>query len=420
MADRRRAPDLGRAARVGGARRRARGVQQLAPREGDAALRPHRRAAPPLPDHLPAAQPQHPAAPARAARRSASCATPRRSTRRSSIVGRLVARRAPRGRQGAAPGAGRAADRPPRPGQRAGSGTWPSTRARCTRSTRCQRWPETKRLLGLLVNSSGGAHARNARRLVQASRKQDRRLSAALLAAALAHTPEAAAGARRRPHADGAQALRAGARAAAQLPQGPPPARRAGAAGAAAKARTAVRRQTAEASSGVGRTAPEPGPENAEQSEATRIERNRPSAALSPAAARWTSPASSATRPSSVSTSSAPDVVTPGGHALVRRPSGSARPSSASRCAPGAEHIAGSSARQRVQARPAALQHGSCTGGRRPLAASDVAVSSQLGRNSPRRHVQPDPQHRPALLRPALDQDPRHLAPLDPARRSAT
>jgi ribonuclease E len=53
-----------------------------------------------------------------------------------------------------------------------------------------QRWPETKRLLGLLVNSSGGAHARNARRLVQASRKQDRRLAAALLAAALAHTPE--------------------------------------------------------------------------------------------------------------------------------------------------------------------------------------------------------------------------------------
>src|SRR4051812_1115373 len=54
-----------------------------------------------------------------------------------------------------------------------------------------QRWPETKRLLGLLVNSSGQAHARNARRLVHAARKQDRRLSAALLAAALAHTPEA-------------------------------------------------------------------------------------------------------------------------------------------------------------------------------------------------------------------------------------
>ncbi len=54
-----------------------------------------------------------------------------------------------------------------------------------------QRMPETKRLLGLLVNSSGAAHARNARRLVHASRKEDRRLSAALLAAALAHTPEA-------------------------------------------------------------------------------------------------------------------------------------------------------------------------------------------------------------------------------------
>src|ERR1019366_3990731 len=38
-----------------------------------------------------------------------------------------------------------------------------------------QRWPETKRLLGLLVNSSGAAHARNARRLVHAARKQDRR-----------------------------------------------------------------------------------------------------------------------------------------------------------------------------------------------------------------------------------------------------
>ena len=54
-----------------------------------------------------------------------------------------------------------------------------------------QRWPETKRLLGLLVNSSGTAHARNARRLVQAARKQDRRLAIALLAAALWHTADA-------------------------------------------------------------------------------------------------------------------------------------------------------------------------------------------------------------------------------------
>ncbi|HYF26520.1 MAG TPA: helicase-related protein, partial [Baekduia sp.] len=54
-----------------------------------------------------------------------------------------------------------------------------------------QRWPETKRLLGLLVNSSGAAHQRNARRLIHAARRQDRRLQAALLAAAVAHSPGA-------------------------------------------------------------------------------------------------------------------------------------------------------------------------------------------------------------------------------------
>jgi superfamily II DNA or RNA helicase len=53
-----------------------------------------------------------------------------------------------------------------------------------------QRWPETKRLLGLLVNSSGRAHGRNARRLVHAAGKQDRRLAVSLLAAAVSHTPE--------------------------------------------------------------------------------------------------------------------------------------------------------------------------------------------------------------------------------------
>jgi len=42
------------------------------------------------------------------------------------------------------------------------------------------------RLLGLLVNSSGRAHGRNARRLVHAARNQDRRLACALLAAAVA------------------------------------------------------------------------------------------------------------------------------------------------------------------------------------------------------------------------------------------
>ncbi|MBJ7471423.1 MAG: DEAD/DEAH box helicase family protein, partial [Solirubrobacteraceae bacterium] len=54
-----------------------------------------------------------------------------------------------------------------------------------------QRWKEGKRLLGLLVNSAGPAHGRNARRLVQATREQDRRLQAAMLASARPHTPEA-------------------------------------------------------------------------------------------------------------------------------------------------------------------------------------------------------------------------------------
>ncbi len=54
-----------------------------------------------------------------------------------------------------------------------------------------QRWPETKRLLGLFVNSSGRAHGRNARRIVHAARQHDRRLAVSLLAASVAHTPEA-------------------------------------------------------------------------------------------------------------------------------------------------------------------------------------------------------------------------------------
>ena len=79
-------------------------------------------------------------------------------------------------------------------GRRDQAQAWLWRLAECSRDVHEEyavaRWPETKRLLGLLVNSSGPAHGRNARRLVHASRKQDRRLSAALLAAAVAHTPE--------------------------------------------------------------------------------------------------------------------------------------------------------------------------------------------------------------------------------------
>jgi hypothetical protein len=54
-----------------------------------------------------------------------------------------------------------------------------------------QRWPETKRLLGLLVNSSGQAHAKNANRIANITRDMDRRLAASILAASTAHSPEA-------------------------------------------------------------------------------------------------------------------------------------------------------------------------------------------------------------------------------------
>ena len=121
---------------------------------------------------------------------------------------------------------------------------------RCANMTRevheeyaVQRWPETKRLLGLLVNSSGGAHARNARRLVHAARQQDRRL---VRRAARGGDPAHGRGGRgrqRRAHADVAQAGGAGARAAAQLPEGQGPARRRGGARRRAWRRASRRRR---------------------------------------------------------------------------------------------------------------------------------------------------------------------------------
>ena len=84
-----------------------------------------------------------------------------------------------------------------------------------------QRWPETKRLLGLLVNSAGGAHARNARRLIHAARKQDRRLGRRAAGGRARAHARGRGGAARRAHADGAQAPGARPRAAAQLPQAP-------------------------------------------------------------------------------------------------------------------------------------------------------------------------------------------------------
>ncbi len=89
------------------------------------------------------------------------------------------------------------------------------------------RWPETKRLLGLFVNSSGRAHGKNARRLVQAARGQDRRLGRRPARRRRRPHTGGRGGAARCPHADGPQALRRRPRAAPQPAQGrqeaPPP-----------------------------------------------------------------------------------------------------------------------------------------------------------------------------------------------------
>ncbi len=140
VAHRGRAPRLRRAARVGRARRRARSSQRLAPRSRDAALRPHRRAQGPLPDHRRAAQQERAAAPARAERHRRA-ARPRRLRRRrstSSAAGRArSARRPPRSCCARwSSGASAGATRPTR-----GSGVSRSTRAMCTRSTRCSAGP---------------------------------------------------------------------------------------------------------------------------------------------------------------------------------------------------------------------------------------------------------------------------------------
>ena len=203
---------------------RARGLEQLAAGEGDAALRLDRRAAAPLPRHLPAAQPQHPAEAARA-RRGGQPARRRGVRRRCRDRGRLVARRAPRGSEGAAPGAHRAPDRQARPGgplalaprrvlARGARGVRGAALAGDEAPARAAR--ELRR---------GGARAQRAPARAGGAQAGPAPVGGAARGGAGAHAG-GAAGAGRRPHAHGAQAERARARAAAQLPEGQAPPRR--------------------------------------------------------------------------------------------------------------------------------------------------------------------------------------------------
>ena len=136
-----------------------------------------------------------------------------------------------------AAGARREAHRPPRPGQRLDLAPG-RVHARGPRGVRGpalagdQAPARPARQL-----QPARAHARNARRLVHAARKQDRRLQAALLAAAVAHTPEAEEVAARRAHAPGAQARRA---------------RRASCCATSPRARAAARRRRKKAAAAAG------------------------------------------------------------------------------------------------------------------------------------------------------------------------
>ena len=198
---------------------RARVVQQLAPGEGDAALRQHRRAAPPLPGHLPAAQPQHPAAPARADR-GRPAQGPRGVRRGGRAGGRLVPRRAPRGREGAAAGHGREAARPPRSGGTLdlAPGRVLARGARGVRRVALARDEAAAGPAGELLRRRPRAQRAPAGAGVQEAGPAAVRRAAGRRAGAHARGP---AGAGRRPHADGAQAQRPGPRAVQELPQGP-------------------------------------------------------------------------------------------------------------------------------------------------------------------------------------------------------
>ena len=256
-----------------------------------------------------------------------------------------------------------------------------------------QRWPETKRLLGLLVNSSGRAHGRNARRLVHAARKQDRRLAVALLAASVSHTPEGEEvlrGARmrmaRKPSATARELLR-------NFPKG------------------GKRSRKRKKSKGGAENGAEAAPDGkALEGGRGRGGRSRPRTGQR---LRWTSPAPRATRsPPAVRTSRSPASLTPSAtpeppSQEISRPRSASRSSQADRTSPGSRVDPGARASRRAPSAPPRRR------GRDRQRGGRLA---QLGRElvGGDREIEADADHRPPVLGPRLDQDPRQLAPVDP------
>ena len=303
-----------------------------------------------------------------------------------------------------------------------------------------QRWPETKRLLGLLVNSSGAAHARNARRLVQAARKQDRRLSAALLAAALAHTPEAQQvldGARmrmaRKPIALARELLRnfpkgkrrRGGRRRREEGRG----RGGGHDGRQRDAERGLDRTTRRADGG-GDEAQTPsraasvsagGRHRATEADARTRTTTSPTATRTSARARRSAvelngaggPRRRRGRPPRAGVHQQRAVVVDAvGHALAAVPAHLADPAARRARATPSSTVAGGAPSHSSSERSSAARTARLSASM-PARASDVAISASSGGKLARRHVQPDAQHRPALLRAPLHEDPGDLAPVD-------
>ena len=368
-------------------------------------------------------------------------------------------------------------------GRRDQANAWIWRLAECTRDVHeeyaVQRWPETKRLLGLLVNSAGGAHARNARRLVQAARTQDRRLQAALLAAAVAHTPEAEEvlrgartrlsrkpgslsrellrnfpkgkgrrGRRRRKKTAGrgrrrgrgasgrdcrsARSRRPRTSAAPTAPDATATSRRRRAHQVASRARTRRRRRwrprpTRTTAAATSRRPLRPDAGRDRRPCRATARRHRPSLGIAvrtlTGVPRWTSPASSSVRPPpSSSTTSLPVPSIPAPTPLPPAQL-TGRPASASRPRSSASTLA----RRRRQQTLELAQHSIADvrdGARLERERRRAAAQLRRQVGEPHGDVDADPDHRPALLRARLGEHARELAQLAArsaaARRSAT
>ena len=191
VADRGRAPRLRRAARVGGARRRAR----ARPTAGAGRARCSTSTATgelqePLPDHRGAAQHERRSCGCGRWPTSPRCATPTRSTPRSTSSAAWPREERNEATKIMLHALVEQAHRPPRPGQRVdlADRRVHARGARGVRRAALAGDQAPARPAGQLLGRRARAQRAPA---VHAARKQDRRLAAALLAAALAHTPEA-------------------------------------------------------------------------------------------------------------------------------------------------------------------------------------------------------------------------------------